>query len=153
MNKNTGIVVGIIALAALVVIIVVIVVNNHSTPATNVIVTPSATTSTTQTTAPAAQPSTPVAMTNATASPTDTTAIVTGTVSPNGALTQYWFEYGTSSNLGNATSKQSIGSGYTVTSAPGYITGLVKDTTYYFRLDAQNQYGQVTGATYSFQTT
>src|SRR3989338_422066 len=75
---------------------------------------------------------TPLVVTNATVAHTDTTAVVVGTVNPNGAFTQYWYEYGTSANFGSKISNQLIGSGYTATPAPGYITGLTKDTTYYF---------------------
>jgi len=100
------------------------------------------------------QPGTPLVTTNASVAPTDTTAVLTGTVTPNGAFTNYWYEYSVSSDLSNKTSSrsQTIGSGFASISAPGYITGLVKDTTYYFRLVALNDYGKIEGAQYSFQT-
>ncbi len=99
------------------------------------------------------QPGIPAATTDPAAVPTDTTVVVTGTVVPDGAFTNYWYEYGTTSALGNKIANQVVGSGYPGISAPGYITGLSKDTTYYFRLVAENQYGRVAGAEYSFQTT
>lgn len=95
----------------------------------------------------------PIVTTHASVAPTDTTAVVTGVVTPNGAFTSYWYEYGTS-DLGTKipSPRQTIGSGFVSIPAPGYITGLVKDTTYYFRLIAENQYGKIAGVQYSFQT-
>lgn len=55
--------------------------------------------------------------------------------------------------MGSKTSNQTIGSGFVAIQAPGYITNLVKNTTYYFRLVAENQYGKVVGSQYSFKTT
>src|SRR3989344_5942100 len=95
----------------------------------------------------------PGAITGTTASPTDTTVVVVGTVTPNGALTNYWYEFGTTVNLGSKTSSHDIGSGYTSIPSPAYITGLTKKTTYFFRLVAQNKFGTVAGSQHSFQTT
>ncbi len=94
----------------------------------------------------------PVVTTNTSVAPTNSTALVTGTVTPNGAQTTYWYEYGVSSTLGSKTSVETIGSGWSAIASPGYITGLRANTQYYFRLSAQNAYGVVTGATYSFST-
>ncbi len=94
----------------------------------------------------------PVAATSK-AVPSDTTVVLSGTVTPKGALTTYWYEYGTSQNLGSVTKTQAVGSGFVAIPAPGYITGLVKETTYYFRLVAENQYGKTMGTIMSFTTT
>jgi len=115
--------------------------------------TPVAATSTEQTNPTTQTPSAPYAITNTTATPGELFAIVTGTVNPNGALTNYWYEFGVSSTLGNKTTNQTVGSGFVATPAPAYITGLSKDTTYFYRLVAQNQFGTITGAQYTFQTT
>ncbi|MEK7585238.1 MAG: hypothetical protein AAB455_01880 [Patescibacteria group bacterium] len=98
-------------------------------------------------------PSRPTVVTDPTTVPTDTTVVVKGKVSPNGAFTNYWYEYGLTTNLGTKTSIQMIGSGFNSISAPGYITGLTKDTTYYYRLVAENGFGNVVGNQYSFLTT
>lgn len=98
-------------------------------------------------------PSAPSVTTKTNVAPTDETAVVVGTVTPNGDFTSYWYEYGTTADLGSNTSKQNIGSGYTAIPATGYITGLSKKTTYHFRLTAKNQYGTVSGSSYTFQTT
>ena len=97
-------------------------------------------------------PSSPLVVTLKTANPTETTSVLIGTVNPNGALTRYWYEYGTREVLGSKTTSQLLGSGYAVLPATAYVTQLTKDTTYYFRLAAENQYGKTTGAIYSFQT-
>ncbi len=96
--------------------------------------------------------SAPDAATNATVAPTDTTVVVTGTVNPNGGSTNYWYEYGVSASLGKQTAKQTVGSGRMAVLAPGYITGLTKDTTYYYRLVAENQYGKSTGDQLTLRT-
>lgn len=98
-------------------------------------------------------PGVPNVVTSAKAFPADTTVVVTGSVIPNGAFTNYWYEFGTTEGLGNKTSTQNIGSGYAEIPAPTYITKLPKDTTYFFRLVAQNKFGTVAGSVYSFKTT
>ena len=96
--------------------------------------------------------SAPVATTNASYASTDTTSVVTGTVDPNGATTDYWYEFGVGTALGKQSPVQTVGSGRTATLAPGYLTGLTKSTTYYYRLVAQNQYGKSTGPTLTLRT-
>ena len=96
--------------------------------------------------------SAPSVVTDMGVAPSNSTAVVTGKVTPNGDQTAYWYEYGESSTLGSRTAAQSIGSGFSVIPSPGYITGLRANTTYYFRLSAQNAYGTVNGAIYSFST-
>lgn len=86
--------------------------------------------------------------------PSDSSAAVTGTVNPNGAATSYWYEYAASSDFRGSSSsfRQSVGSGYVTIPAAGYLTGLSRDTTYWFRLVAENAYGRVLGAPLSFRT-
>ena len=81
-----------------------------------------------------------------------TTANLNGRVNPNGAQTSYWFEYGTSQDLGNTTAFQSAGSGTTYATAAISITDLQPSTKYFFRLNAQNQYGTINGAILNFTT-
>jgi len=82
----------------------------------------------------------------------NSTALVTGKVTPNGAQTAYWYEYGVTPALGSRTSAQSVGSGFIAIPAPGYISGLSPSTSYYFRLRAQNAFGTVDGTTFTFTT-
>lgn len=98
-------------------------------------------------------PGMPNAVTSSVTSPSDTAVVLSGTATPNGAFTKYWYEYGTTASLGNKTADQMLGSGFTPISTPLYITGLSKDTTYYFRLVAENQFGKGVGDQHSFVTT
>lgn len=144
MNKN-------IVIGGLVVLVLIAGVVYYMTTGTDTL-SPTATSTPDGSTGTAQTPKAPTVFTSTTASPTDTTAVVTGSITPNGAFTNYWYEFGTTANLGSKTNSQSIGSGYTAIPAPIYITGLTKSTTYYFRLVAENQYGTNTGATQSFVT-
>jgi phosphodiesterase/alkaline phosphatase D-like protein len=94
----------------------------------------------------------PMVSTGAAAPVTQTTAVVTGEVNPNGGQTSYWYEYGTTNSLGSFTLPQLIGGGFATYSAPGTIGSLAPNTTYYYRLAAENQYGKVNGPIMSFQT-
>lgn len=149
MNQKTWVIAGVIVLA-LIGLTVFYTSQNKVMPA-GTTTTIQTTTTTTQT----KQASSPTVVTSQSVAPSDTTAVVTGTVIPNGSFTNYTFEYGIASDLSNSVSiqNQTIGSGFARIPAPGYITGLTKDTTYYFRLVAQNQFGKVVGAKYAFQTT
>lgn len=154
MNQNTGVIVG--AVVIVLILLGGIFMYTQSNPSPTASSTPTGVDTGTDGTVPDTQartPGAPVAKTNSNVSPTDTTAVVVGGVIPNGAFTSYWYEYGASNNLGVATAKQNIGSGYVELAAPAYITQLAKDTTYYFRLVAENSVGKSTGAIYTFHTT
>lgn len=94
----------------------------------------------------------PIVVTSSTVKANETTALVTGTVNPHGFFTTYWFEYGPNTSMSNKTVSQNIGSGYVALAAPIYFSNLTKNTTYYMRLVAENEYGKVVGAQYSFKT-
>lgn len=94
----------------------------------------------------------PIVATSLNMTTSEFAASVDGTVNPHGFFTNYWFEYGMTPSMGSKTALQNIGSGYTTRPSPAYITGLSRDTKYYFRLVAQNQYGNVVGSQYSFTT-
>src|SRR3989344_4040573 len=149
MNKTTGIIGGIIVLVAVGVLIFYAIQNQNTVPSSdnsdNNVPTSTNDNQTTTGSPTTLQAGLPIAVTNSSVVPTDTTAVINGTVTPNGAFTNYWYEYGITSNLGNRTLNQMVGSGHVTISAPGYITGLTKNTTYYFRLVAENQYGKNIG--------
>ncbi len=157
MNKNTtNVIIGIVLLVFVGWLIYYLSSNNTPTTVTNTsttVTTPTTTStpsSTTQTSSPVADA--PVVVTNPSTTVSSSTALVSGTVKPNGAATTYWFEYGLSTTLGNRTTAQAIGSGYSTISTPSFITGLKADTLYYFRLSAKNSFGTVNGDTLSFTT-
>ncbi|RJQ35397.1 hypothetical protein C4556_00335 [Candidatus Parcubacteria bacterium] len=149
MNNTTGIIVGVLALLLLVGAFFYSGLGEGLFP-TTATSTPTGSTDNTDNTATG---STPRAVTGSTATPTDTTVVVVGTVTPNGAFTNYWYEYGTTANLGSKTSSHNVGSGYSPIPSPAYITGLTKKTTYFFRLVSENRFGTAAGSQYSFQTT
>ncbi len=62
--------------------------------------------------------------------------------------TNAFFQYGTDQNMNRQTNSQSISNG----NITNNITGLVPNTTYYFRLIADNQAGRATGNTMSITT-
>ncbi|MBP6855543.1 MAG: hypothetical protein KBC26_01020 [Candidatus Pacebacteria bacterium] len=95
----------------------------------------------------------PIVQTNAATIVAQVSAVLNGSVNPNGANTMYWFEYGTSNNLGNNTPSQNIGSGTSAQSVSAQLTGLSGNTTYYFRVTAQNTYGVSRGQILTFTTT
>lgn len=94
----------------------------------------------------------PTAKTLAASNVARTTATVNGEVTPNRAQTQYWFEYGKTPNLGQTTGFTSVGNGSGKMNVAVSFTDLTPSTTYHFRLNAQNQFGTVNGATLSFNT-
>lgn len=146
MNNNNGLLVG-IGVLVLVGIGALLLLNYHPAAApTGTTSNPSGST----TEAPA--PSAPRVTTSPSVAVSNSTAIVTGNVVPNGAQTTYWYEYGTTSTPGSRTSAQAIGSGYVSVGAPAFISGLAPSTLYYFRLAAQNSYGTVYGDVFTFST-
>ena len=91
----------------------------------------------------------PAVTTGAAASVTQTTATLTGTVTPNGAPTSYFFEYGPTSLYGAQTATTAISAKQTV-AVP--IGGLAPFTTYHYRLVAQNSKGITKGKDRTFKT-
>jgi hypothetical protein len=84
-----------------------------------------------------------------------TSALLKGTVDPEGLATTYFFEYAKASSFAGAlkTPPASAGSGSDPHPARAAIDGLNPSTTYFFRLVATNSSGTATGSTASFQTT
>lgn len=73
-------------------------------------------------------------------------ARVTGFVNPRGTLTSYWFEYGPTTSYGTQTPSTSAGSGNSSVSASADLAELEPETTYHFRLVAENAGGTAYGA-------
>ncbi len=95
--------------------------------------------------------SVPVVTTNSASSVLQNSATLNGYVTPNGASTSAWFEYGTTQSFGSNTS--SVNYGTTATSYNTPLWNLNSNTTYYYRAVAQNSAGIVYGSTLSFTTT
>jgi hypothetical protein len=71
----------------------------------------------------------------------DTSARLVGTIDPRNSATGYVFEYGTTPALGHTTEPLDVGSGSTPITVSQLVSGLSKDTTYYFKLVATNGFG------------
>jgi hypothetical protein len=91
---------------------------------------------------------------------TTTTAMVPGTVNPNGVDTSYFFQYGLNSSYTGAGSGEmppspgtDIGSGTTDVPVTADLTGLQPNATYHYQLVATNtEGGRATGGDQTFTT-
>jgi autotransporter-associated beta strand protein len=79
-------------------------------------------------------------------------AILQGTVNPNGGTTLVKFEYGLTPALGTATVVQGVGNGSSPVPVAIPVQGLLPGTTYYFRLTGSNSLGETSGEPASFLT-
>jgi hypothetical protein len=84
---------------------------------------------------------------------TTATAVLNGTVNPEGLATSYYFQYGTTSGYGHNTATHSAGSGTGSTAASQSLSGLAARTTYHYRIVAVNAGGTVDGKDATFVTT
>ncbi len=82
----------------------------------------------------------------------ETSAVLNGKVTPNGASTTYWFVWGLTPAYGNTSAKHSAGSGGASVSIRVTAGKLLPGTKYYYRLYAQNKYGLSAGAGHDFTT-
>jgi hypothetical protein len=105
---------------------------------------------------PTPKPATPTSRTNSATNIAQTSVSLNGQVNPNGFQTNYWFEYGKDNKLGSTTSITSVNDNNisltSLVNVSNPVTGLEAGTKYYFRLNAQNQFGTVNGTTLSFTT-
>lgn len=101
-----------------------------------------------------ATPSTPSASTGSATNITSTSARLTGSVNPNEASTNAWFEWGTSATLPTFTSTpmQPIGAGVFNVSTAADVTGLSPGTQYFYRAVGQNSVGITRGLIQNFKT-
>ena len=96
----------------------------------------------------------PSATTNEAANVVNTQAELKGSVNPNGLLTKYRFEYGTTTSYGSSVpiSDKAVGSGTSPVSVAESLSGLSPGQTYHFRLAATNYYGTTYGVDQVFTT-
>ena len=84
---------------------------------------------------------------------TNNTATLTASVTPNGAATTAYFDYGISSTYGTSTPGQAVGSGNGATNLTANLTGLSAGATYHARAVASNSVGVTYGGDFTFTTT
>jgi len=97
--------------------------------------------------------SAPSATTGDASAVTDTQASLAGTVNPQGQLTSYAFQYGTTTSYGQQTALTSAGSGSADVPVRADLAGLTAGTTYHFRVIATNASGTTVGGDRTFTTT
>ena len=83
---------------------------------------------------------------------TPTTAVLHGSVTPNGLATTWWFEFGLTTSYGSKTSNQSAGSGTSARAVSATARSLKTSSTYHYRLVAQNSSGRTYGSDRTFST-
>jgi len=96
----------------------------------------------------------PVVVTEPVSGVKTTEATLNGTVNPNGVSTTYHFEYGKTAAYGTSVPvpSESVGSGSEPVAKNKTIGGLARETTYHFRIVAENSEGVSYGADRSFTT-
>ena len=94
----------------------------------------------------------PAADTGAVTGVTTATAVLGGTVNPEGLATSYYFQYGTTTGYGHNTSSRSAGSGTASAAVSQSLSGLAARTTYHYRIVAVSAGGTVDGKDATFAT-
>ena len=82
----------------------------------------------------------------------DSSARFVATIDPRNTPTGYVFQYGTTPALGSSTAPLDIGSGTKPITVSQLVSGLAKDTTYYYRVAATNLTATTTSPSHSFHT-
>jgi phosphodiesterase/alkaline phosphatase D-like protein len=96
-------------------------------------------------TAVAVAASSPTVTTGAASSVKDTSAVLNGTVNPNGAATSYRFEWGLTTGYGLGSTAVTLKAGTKAVSVKATAASLEPGTTYHYRLDAFSGSGLVYG--------
>jgi phosphodiesterase/alkaline phosphatase D-like protein len=83
---------------------------------------------------------------------TDMSAVLHGTINPNGSSTAYYFEWGLTTAYGVTSAEHSAGRGTKPVSVSVAATALIPGTVYHYRLVAANGAGSASGADRTFKT-
>jgi len=103
-------------------------------------------------TAAALAAASPSVVTGGTSHVQDTSAVLNGTVNPNGSSTTYYFQWGLTSGYGDNGTPHSAGAGTKAVAVQRTASGLIPGTTYHYRVVATNQSGTSVGADRTFKT-
>src|SRR5277367_3443903 len=101
---------------------------------------------------PPTPPTAPTVVTGTASAVSASSAVVGGSITPNGAQTEFWFQYGTDTTYGLQTETRGARSGTSAASVSARVSDLTPGTTYHFRLVASNSAGTTDGADQSFTT-
>jgi hypothetical protein len=101
---------------------------------------------------PAVADSAPTVSTGGSAHVTYSSAVVYGTVNPQGEQTTYVFQYGTTRGYGLQTPLAPVGAGTRAVRVSQTLSGLAPLSTYYYRILASNSSGAHTGTGGTFKT-
>ena len=93
-----------------------------------------------------AAPTAPAATTGPASQITTDSAVLSGSVSPNGLATTYVFQYGPTASYGSETTATAAGAGTSATVVHATIGGLISNSTYHYRIVATNSSGTTAGA-------
>jgi pimeloyl-ACP methyl ester carboxylesterase len=96
--------------------------------------------------------SAPTATTNAATNITSSSAMLNGTVNPNGGATTAYFQFGLSTNYGATTSSSNVGSGTSNVSFQASTGAIQPGQTFHYRLVATNATGTTYGNDLTFTT-
>ena len=95
----------------------------------------------------------PVVTTGDATSITSTSATISGTINPQGLITNYYFNYGTTANYELGHTVTATLSQYTTNqTVSAELTGLLPNTTYHYQLYASNDAGTQYGSDRTFTT-
>jgi hypothetical protein len=102
--------------------------------------------------APAVAASSPAVVTGGTSSVGQNSAVLHGTVNPNGSSSTYFLQWGLTNGYGDTGKPLSAGSGTQPVAVHETATGLIPGTVYHYRLVSTNQGGTSAGADRTFKT-
>jgi len=97
--------------------------------------------------------SSPTVATGAATTIRNHSAVLNGSVNPNGASTQYWFVWGPTTAYGGTSGHHGAGNGTRSVSVNVTASGLLPGTVYHYRMIAQNAFGTTMGRDRTFKTT